>query len=96
MAIYVILIGAFVELVSNWTGIVLAPNVVTPVIPVGWVAVQLNVTPVEGLLNVTRTLESPEQIVCGTGEKVTEGDGLTVNTIVKGIPVQFPDFGVTV
>jgi hypothetical protein len=60
------------------------------------VAVQLNVTPVEGLLKVTNALESPEQIVCGTGEKVTAGDGLTVTVIVNGVPVQFPDFGVTV
>ena len=81
---------------SCCTGIVFVPLVVTPVIPVGWVAVQLKVTPEDKLLKVTRALESPEQIVCGAGEKVTAGDGLTVTTIVNGVPVQFPDLGVII
>ncbi len=75
---------------------VLVPLVVTVVIPIGWTAVQLKVTPEEGLVNVTRAVESPEQIVWGAGEKVTAGEGLTVTIIVKGVPEQFPDIGVIV
>lgn len=60
------------------------------------VAVQLKVTPGVVLLKVTSKEVFPEQIVCDKGEKVTAGDGLTVTTIVKGVPVQFPDFGVIV
>ncbi len=60
------------------------------------VAVQLKVTPGVVLLKFTRLVVLPEQIVCDAGEKVTDGDGLTVTTIVNGVPEQLPDFGVIV
>ena len=45
------------------TGMVLVPEVATPVIPLGCVAVQEKVAPEVLLLNVTTAEESPEQIV---------------------------------
>ena len=40
-------------------------------------------TPGVVLLKVTRLVVLPEQIVCGDGEKVTDGDGFTVTVKLK-------------
>ena len=67
---------------------VVVPLVNTPVVKAGTVAVQAKVTPVVVLLKVTKTELFPVQMVCGVGEKVTEGDGLTVIVKVSVAPEQ--------
>ena len=84
-----------VELVNVCEGIELVPFAITPVIPVGCVADQVNTAPAT-LLKVTIAEVAPEHIVCGIGEKVTTGEGLTVMTTVNVAPRQLPNFGVMV
>ena len=74
---------------------VVVPLVITPVVNKGAVAVHAKVAPVVVLLKVTKAVLSPEQIICGAGEKVTAGLGLTVTIIVNGVPEQLPNLGVT-
>jgi hypothetical protein len=83
-------------LVNVCAGIVFVPLVVTPVMPAGCVAVQLNVTLVAALVKLTTTDVSPEHKVCGDGENKTVGDGFTVTISVKELPVQVPVFGLIV
>ena len=54
-------IGALVVFPKVWVGMVLVPEVATPVIPVGCTAVQVKVAPEVVLLKVTKAEESPEQ-----------------------------------
>jgi hypothetical protein len=80
---------AFVLFIKVWVGIISVPIVETPDIPAGWTAVQLKVAPGLALFNVTKAEESPEQIVWLDGEKVTTGDGFTVNSAVVLQPALF-------
>ena len=64
---------------------VLVPEVTTPVIPVGWIAVHEKVAPGVVLLKVTKAEVSPEQIVWLVGEKFTTGLGFTVMVNVSAI-----------
>jgi hypothetical protein len=72
------MISALVLFTNVCTGIVAVPLVVTPVIPVGCVAVQLKVTPGVVLLKVIKAELLSEQMDCGTGENTTDGLGFTV------------------
>jgi hypothetical protein len=97
VALYSIVMSAFVVLVKVCAGIVLVPEEAkVSFIPAGCVVVQPKATPVVVLFKVTNAVELPEQIVCGLCEKVTAGDGFTV--IVKVVIVPGHPFidGVTV
>ena len=77
-----------------------SPLVITPEIPFGCDAIHPNVAPIVALLKVTKAELSPEQIICGAGEKVTAGLGFTtiVNDCDAPIQVEVPlaKVGVTV
>ena len=60
---YVTVISDEVLLINCCAPIVLVPLVETPVIPAGWIAVQLYVTPLVVLLKVTTNEVSPEHMV---------------------------------
>jgi hypothetical protein len=97
VALYSIVISAFVVLVKVCVGILLVPDVcIVSVIPAGWVVVQLKVTPAVLLFNDTAAAFSPEQTVCGAGVKVITGEGLTVIEKLLDAPGQPLIDGVTV
>jgi hypothetical protein len=97
VALYSIVMSAFVVLVKVCVGILLVPDVcIVSVIPAGWVVVQLKVTPAVLLFNDTAAAFSPEQIVCGAGVKVIIGEGLTVIEKLLDAPGQPFIDGVTV
>ena len=89
--------GALVGLVSATPVMVFpVPLVVAPVIEPG-VAVQENSAPVVVELKVIVLKMASEQMVCGTGEKVTFGAGLMVTVTLKVSPAQPSlEVGVTV
>ena len=72
------------------------PLVVAPVILPG-VAVHENTAPVVAEFKVMLLKVTPEQMVCGAGEKVTVGAGLMVTVTVKVVPAHpAVEVGVTV
>ncbi|WP_369752255.1 hypothetical protein AB3G34_09340 [Flavobacterium sp. WC2409] len=71
------------------------PLVAYPDTPAVAVAVQAKVVPITLEFRVTKEVFPPEQIVCDNGKLVTVGVGFTDTVTVKILPVQVPDFGVT-
>ena len=64
--------------------------------PVGWLAVQVITAPDVGEDSVTSADICPEQMVCVGGDINTVGAGFTVIIKLSGVPLQVPNFGVTV